>query len=73
MFCMHVCALLTDAAHLLCVVKGGGGLLFFFFFFLNLPLYSVIKGNTERDNDKRRALIERTGGGQARRERLMIC
>lgn len=24
MFCMHVCALLTDAAHLLCVVRGGG-------------------------------------------------
>lgn len=72
MFCMHVCALLTDAAHLLCVVKGGGGFTPFFIF-LNLPLYSVIKGNTERDNDKRRALIERRGGGQARRERLMIC
>lgn len=71
MFCMHVCALLTDAAHLLCVVRGG--VYSFFLFFLNLPLYSVIKGNTERDNDKRRALIERTGGGQARRERLMIC
>lgn len=71
MFCMHVCALLTDAAHLLCVVKGGGVSLLFFF--INLPLYSVIKGNTERDNDKRRALIERRGGGQARRERLMIC
>lgn len=70
MFCMHVCALLTDAAHLLCVVKGGG---FTPFFFINLPLYAVIKGNTERDNDKRRALIERRGGGQARRERLMIC
>lgn len=69
MFCMHVCALLTDAAPLLCVVKGGVTP----FFKKNLPLYSVIKGNTERDNDKRRALIERTVGGQARRERLMIC
>lgn len=32
MFCMHVCALLTDAAHLLCVVKGGGGFTPFFFY-----------------------------------------
>lgn len=30
MFCMHVCALLTDAAHLLCVVKGGGFTPFFY-------------------------------------------